>query len=379
MHRELLTPRKNWQQSVENLGLLYHTPGVSYWDESACYRFSARQIDVLEKATEELHGMCLEAVQRVIDKELFPLLHIPDKAVPLIVQSWDQEHPALHGRFDLAYGGGDAAPKMLEFNADTPTSLLEAAVIQWYWLRDVKPKADQFNSIHEKLIAKWRDLNKYIDGVPLYFGHIEDLEDLMTVTYLRDTAEQAGIKTAGIHIDQIHWDPDRNSFTNAVGDRIHSMYKLYPWEWLVHEEFGPYLLDTYTQMQWIEPIWKMVLSNKGILAVLWDMFPGHPNLLPAKIGAVPAGCDEWCKKPLLSREGANVTLQTKGVTYETSGDYGEEGFVFQQAAKIPNCDGNFPVIGSWYILDQGPAGIGIREAYTPITGNLSRFIPHYFE
>lgn len=78
-----------------------------------------------------------------------------------IVWSWNEEPPAIYGRFDLAYDGIHP-PKLLEYNADTPTALLEASVVQWYWLQDVFPKDDQFNSIHEHLVAKWKELKDYV-------------------------------------------------------------------------------------------------------------------------------------------------------------------------------------------------------------------------
>lgn len=374
MNRKLIDPRSNWKKIVEDQGLLFHSPGSIYWNESACYQFTAKQIDELEAATNALHEMSLAAVQHVIDKERFDELKIPSAAVPMIIKSWNESHPALHGRFDLAYDGKGPA-KMLEYNADTPTSLLEAAVIQWYWLKDVFPSADQFNSIHDKLVAKWKDLQPYLDGERVHFAHMNDIEDLFTVTYLRETAQQAGLKTEGVHIKEIG--SDGAAFFDEQKKRIHTIYKLYPWEWMIHEEFGPQLLSTYSEMQWIEPLWKMILSNKGILAILWELFPNHENLLPAKIGAPITA--EFCKKPLLSREGANVSLHTKAGISSTDGDYGEEGFVYQAIANVPCFDGNYPIIGSWYVLDQGAAGIGIRESDGPITGNLARFVPHYFE
>jgi glutathionylspermidine synthase len=157
---------------------------------------------------------------------------------------------------------------------------------------------------------------------------------------------------------------------------IHSIFKLYPWEWMVHEEFGAHALDGYARIEWIEPIWKMLWSNKGLLAILWDLFPGHPNLLPAHLRD-PTGLTTYVKKPLLSREGANVSVVTPATTTTTPGDYGEEGFVYQAMAPIPCLDGNYPVLGSW-VVDGEPAGIGIRESTDLITTNTSRFVPHLF-
>ena len=87
------------------------------------------------------------------------------------------------------------------------------------------------------------------------------------------------------------------------------------------------------------------------------------------------------KKPLLSREGANISIHTAGGDIATGGDYGEEGFVYQAFHPLPNFaangEDNYMVVGSWIIGDEA-AGIGIREDESPITKNTSRFLPHYF-
>ena len=118
-----------------------------YWNESAFYEFTAEDIGVLEEATNQLAEMSLAAAQHIIDRKLYAQMGIPDSAVPLIEASWDAEPPSLYGRFDLAYDGA-GPPKLLEYNADTPTSLLEAAVVQWYWLEDTRPaqRSVQFDS-----------------------------------------------------------------------------------------------------------------------------------------------------------------------------------------------------------------------------------------
>jgi glutathionylspermidine synthase len=130
-------------------------------------------------------------------------------------------------------------------------------------------------------------------------------------------------------------------------------------------------------MQWIEPIWKMLLSNKGILPILWELYPQHPNLLPAYFDG-PRDMAEFAVKPLLGREGANVRLVMRDGEVENPGEYGSEGFIYQELHRPPEFDGNYPVIGSW-VVDQEAAGIGIRESRGLIIDNLSRFIPHYFE
>ena len=243
---------------------------------------------------------------------------------------------------------------------------------QWFWLRDTHPDADQFNSIHERLIAAWRRWR----GKTVHFTSIrENAEDEMTVLYLRDTCEQAGAPTKPVCIEDIGWDARREIFVDLDLQRIEQCFKLYPWEWLWHEEFGVHL--DKDAVQFIEPAWKMALSNKGLLPILWRLFPDHPNLLPAYEFAGPLE-GRYVRKPILSREGNNVLWVEGGVVVEeTGGDYGEEGHIYQAPASLPDFDGKHPVFGVW-VVDHEAAGLGIREDNCRITGNLSRFVPHFF-
>ena len=265
--------------------------------------------------------------------------------------------------------------KMLEFNADTPTSLYEAGIVQWFWLQDFDKNKDQFNSIHEKLIAYWKYLKVYLQPGKLHFTCLkETLEDLTNTEYMRDCAAQAGLDTKLVFIDDIGWDENAKQFVDMEDESIRNIFKLYPWEWLAAEEFGKNILEDTNQIFWIEPSWKMILSNKAILPILWELNPDCEYLLPAYFEE--NGMKNYVKKPILSREGANIEMvKHYGTIEKTDGEYGEEGFVYQQLFELPEFDNNYPVIGSW-IIGQDAAGIGIREANNLITDNKSRFVPH---
>ncbi|MEQ1822317.1 MAG: glutathionylspermidine synthase family protein [Fimbriimonadaceae bacterium] len=376
MRRIPISPRPDWQQEVEKWGMVYHTHhDQPYWFESAYYELDADDVERLEEGTAELHEMCLKAVDRVISTKDFERFKIPEKAWYSVAKSWTDHDPHLYGRFDLAYDGTNP-PKMLEYNADTPTALLEAAVIQWQWSQAVYPGSDQFNSIWEHLVERWRLLRES-GALPetIYFAHEEALEDLMTVSLMRDSALEAGLDTWGIHMQEIRWNATDRRFVDADEYPIDAFFKLYPWEWLISDEFGNHALLTMDAHQWIEPCWKMVLSNKAILTVLWEMFPNNPNLLPAYSNS-SRGMANYVRKPLLSREGANILIVEGAETIEeTSGQYGEEGFIYQQLAPLPEFDGFRPVIGSWVVGDE-PCGIGIRESRGLITTDLAQFVPH---
>ncbi len=386
MKRFANTPRPDWVKKVESVGLTYHLHQQGnrtkpYWNEFACYEFSMAEVLELEKTTKDLHTLLIDVAGEVIKRGWWERLGIPDRVIPVIQASWDRDDFSLYGRFDLAMSPG-GIPKLLEYNADTPTGLVEAAVAQWYWKEEIKPGRDQFNSIHERLIEAWQRFGSLHAGVKaIDFTSFQDnLEDEQTVSYLMDTAQSAGFKTRWGAIEDLGYDKVRQTFVTAPQGFFHSSeallacFKLYPWEWVFHSQAADQLPNSPTL--WLEPAWKVLLSNKGILACAWELHPDHPNLLPTFFAADQAGNDH-VKKPILSREGANVTVCKDGVpVIETGGEYGEEGYVYQAIAPIPDFGGNHPVIGSW-VVDHESAGMGIREADCMITDNLSRFVPHY--
>ena len=165
-------------------------------------------------------------------------------------------------------------------------------------------------------------------------------------------------------------------FTGAQDEPIEVLFKLYPWEWMFRESFGAALANA--PIQFIEPPWKAILSNKGLLPLLWRMAPGHPNLLPAFFSDDPEAAtlgDAYVEKPLFSREGANVRLRQAGEEMQTDGPYGAEGSIRQAVATLAKGEGGHAVIGSWLVASQ-PAGIGIREDAGLVTRDTARLVPH---
>ncbi len=379
MRRIGIAPRQRWNETVARQGLTIHTcaDGMPYWDESAYWEFSSNEIDRIVAATAEIQKLARAAGAHILDHNRLEEMSIPTVAAARIRETWNSEPPALYGRLDLAFDGRQI--KLLEYNADTPTGLVEAAVIQWYWLEECFPKEDQFNSLHEKLVDKWKDLLPYLKQ-PVYFGHDGSEEDFLTVNYLRDTAQQGGHKTVPIAMHSVGWEDAKARFVDLERRPIESFFKLYPWEWLLGEQFGPHALETMDKMNWMEPIWKMMWSNKALLAILWELNPNHELLLPAYLDG-PRSLKDYVRKPLFGREGAGVTVFRNWVAEEGDGDSEPKAsdgkFVFQKLAPLAADGGNTAVIGSW-LIDGEPAGMGIRESSGTITTNTSRFVPHLF-
>jgi glutathionylspermidine synthase len=400
MQRIAVSERPDWRQRADEAGFVFHTlNGEPYWDETAYYAFSLKEIEQdLEAPTAALDAMCRELVARAVaDERILKRLAIPERFWTFIAASWKRGDGSLYGRFDLRYDG-NGPPKLLEYNADTPTSVFETAVFQWSWLEDaigqqIIPRgADQFNSLHDRLIEGWRTLMALAPGtsgsalrVPAAFpqhrkihfvGMLDSPEDTATLAYLADTATQAGAAAEILGMEAIGRTP-KGTFVDAADVPIEFAFKLYPWEFMFRDEFGASLPGASTR--WIEPPWKAILSNKGILPLLWAMFPRHPNLLPAYFADDPKCAelgDSYVRKPLYSREGANVEILVAGSVVDSDdGPYGDEPKVLQAVAPLPMFGGNYAVLGSWFAAGA-PAGLSVREDLGPITTNKSRFLPH---
>jgi glutathionylspermidine synthase len=376
MERLSVQERPNWRRKMEEIGFTFHSLEGIYWNERACYVFSSEEIDLIEEVSEDLHLLCLEAVDYVIKKNLYGRIGLPEKFAPWIENSWKRRDPSLYGRFDFSFHPPKTL-KLLEYNADTPTSLIESSIAQWTWLEDLYPDRDQFNSIHEKLLLAFQQLRDDLPiETPLYFSCVrEDEEDLVNLEYLRDVALQAGVEARFIWIDNIGFSEQTGKYYDLEDRPIRYLFKLYPWEWMIKEDFGEKLLGNTLKV--IEPPWKMILSSKGILPLLWDLAPSHPNLLPSYFHPEPLK-GPYVRKPLFSREGTNVSLFDQlGPVMATDGPYGDEGFIYQKSQELPYFNGQYAVIGSWIVGGQA-AGMGIREDETPITRDTSRFVPHFF-
>jgi len=385
MLRMPVKERPDWEARADEFGFKFHSMyGEHYWDERAYYQFSLQQIeDGLEAPTEDVHQMCLAVVEKVVsDDQLMRRFCIPENHWDFVRNSWVNGDPSLYSRLDFAYSGKGHA-KLYENNADTPTSIYETGFWQWLWLKDnvdsgiLPRRADQFNSLQEKLINRFKDLQTLTPDRELHFSSCKDTEeDRGTVQYLEDCAQAAGIYTHFVHVEDIG--RDKNGNLSDLKDQVVTwMFKLYPWEFMFQEEFGNFLGTN--NIRWLEPPWKSIISNKALLPMLWKMFPNHPNILPAFFEDelhLADDCDSMVKKPLFSREGANISIvRNKSEVAASSGPYGSEGYIYQATYMLPRFGENYTLIGSWLVDDEA-AGISVREDLGPITQDMSRYLPH---
>lgn len=365
MERIEFKSRENWRQICQDSGFSFHTPdNKPYWIENNAYVFTKDEISKIKDATKTLYNMCLNVVNFVVNNpEYLFKLKIPEQAHKFIIHSWKNRDIELYSRFDLMLGNNGEI-KMAEINAQTPQSILEAGRIQRNWAEHFNVL--QYNNITEKLYDAFQDLGIY----SLHFTCVNnEIEDREGVKYIQDCCS---LYNKFLYIEEIGW--DGKNFLDLQNKIITNIFLLYPFEWLVEEEFFNNI--TFENFKPINPWWTYILTSKGILPILWELYPNNEYLLPAFWNKPEKG--KFVSKSLFGREGSNISIIENDETLFSSYDNNYSnvfGDIYQEFFDIKQFDGFTPIIGSW-IINSEACGIGMREDNNIITTVNGHFVPH---
>lgn len=383
-----IKPLKN--EKLEELGFTWHTDSdKSGYISDSLVKITQDEAEVYYEAVNEIYDMYAEAAQYVIDNEFFFELGIPFNLVDAIKKSWESDvHWHIYGRFDLS-GGIDGKPiKLLEFNADTPTALFETALLQWALLKENGMDEDkQFNNVYDAIRENFRRLitlfddtelfdEKY-DGWKILFSSIHgNDEEEATTKLLRQMATDAGFNTGFEYLQNVKFDEE------GIYDRDENQYeywfKLYPWEDIAINE--PELATTLTTIMQnqaaiiLNPAYTLLFQSKGMLKILYDLFPDSPYLLKASFE--PLKGIKHVEKSVFGREGANVKIvgADGSVLSEQGGEYGNHKKVYQEYADLPkDADGAKYQAGVFFAYEA--CGLGFRKG-GEIMNNMSKFVSH---
>lgn len=381
MKKVYLTPNSNWQESFDDLGFYFHSVDGKYWIEDYAFEFKQREINLIEQAGNELHAMCLDLVSDIIKNGDIDKYGIDPYHFTEIENSWNRKDFHLYGRFDLSYDGTDF-PKLLEYNADTPMSIIESGIAQKFWYDQHNFNTGQFNYLEENLIERfkqWKTHNRRFKENLHLACDSRSHEEWCNLEYLKGIATKAGINAKFITLEDIMWSDTKQIFLDTDNQQIEALFKIYPWEFLIKDMFYPHIATSKLEM--LEPMWKMLLSTKSILPLLWEKHKGHPNLLPSYFSEekMKSLGTNYVKKPIYSREGENIEVYEGQAIIDTqTGNYGSEGFVYQERKDVMCFDNRYSMIGLWIVGDKA-SGIGIREDASLITKDTSWFVPHYIK
>jgi len=377
-------------RTLEQFGFGWHTDSdQSKYIADELVVVSDREAEAYYEAVNKLYDMYAAAAQHVIDNNLFFDLGIPFNLIDVIKKSWENDvHWHLYGRFDLA-GGIDGAPiKLIEFNADTPTSLFETAILQWALLKhNGMDEERQFNNIYEAISDNFRRLvtlfddpaefEKHYDGWKILFSSISgNLEEEQTVRLLQQMAIDAGFETGFEPLGGVKFDDE--GIYDSAEEPYEYWFKLYPWEEIAIEE--PELatqLTTIMQNQKaiiLNPAYTLLFQSKGMMKILCDLFPDSPYLL--KTSFEPLKGIQQVEKRMFGREGANVKIMdvSGNVTESNEGPYGNFKPIYQEYVEFPkDSNGHSYQAGVFFAYEA--CGLGFRRG-GKILGNMSKFVGH---
>ena len=375
---------------LESLGFVWHTDRdeTSYISDELIV-ISEDEAEAYYEATNTLYDMYVEAAEHVVENNLFHEIGIPFNLVEAIKESWENDvHWHLYGRFDLA-GGVDGKPiKLLEFNADTPTALFETAIIQWAMLKknDLEEES-QFNALYESLVNNFKRLvtleedvstfEERYDGWNFLFTSVKgNSEEENTVRLLQHIASEAGFETEFAYIDDIEFSQEDGI---TYQDKNYELwFKLIPWEDIALEESDLAMLLTNiikNQKAIIfNPAYTLLFQSKGLLKILWDLYPNHPLLLESSFE--PLQGKKQVKKPVFGREGGSVSILDEEANdiESVEGDYDSHKMVYQAYTELPtDLQGLSYQAGVFYAYEA--CGLGFRKG-GKILDNMSKFVGH---
>ena len=375
---------------LESIGFYWHTDSdeTSYVADELVL-VSNDEVEAYYEAANTLYDMFAEAGQYVIDNDLFHELNIPFNLVELIKNSWENDvHWHLYGRFDFA-GGVDGKPiKLIEFNADTPTSLYETAIIQWAMLKaNGMDEAKQFNTVFEALKENFKRLvvlegdteefARYYEGWKILFSSIRgNIEDENTTRLLHTAANEAGFHTDFAYVDEVGFNGSEGIFKDD--ENFEYWFKLIPWENIAIEEGDlALLLDEMVQEQKaiiLNPAYTLLFQSKAFMKILWDLFPNHPLLLETSFE--PLKGQKQVEKRAFGREGANTVIYERdmSVIEKTEGEYGNFKPIYQAYAELPKDEQGRSYQAGVFFAYEG-CGLGFRRGGL-IMENFSKFVGH---
>ncbi|EAH6866841.1 glutathionylspermidine synthase family protein [Campylobacter upsaliensis] len=384
---EFLTLEKLEKNYLESIGFSWHTDedGSDYLDN----RFicvSKNEANAYYEAANELYDMFIAAAQNVIDNDRFDELGMPFNLIDAIKMSWENEvHWHLYGRFDFA-GGLDGKPiKLIEFNADTPTSLFESAILQWAMLKQNNLDEHlQFNSIYESLMDNFKRLitldesveefEEHYRGWKILFSSVAgNKEEELTTKLLAHIAKDAGFECDFSYVDEVEFG-EEGIFKNGVNYEY--WFKLIPWEEIAIEEgeLAMFLTQIMRNQKAIilNPAYTLLFQSKGILKILWELYPNHPLLLESSYE--PLQGKDFVRKPMFGREGANISIVKDDVKLqENIGPYGNNKMIYQQYYELNSNENEYYQAGVFFAYEG--CGLGFRKGGL-IIDNASKFVGH---
>ena len=351
------------------------------------YKIDQELTLTIGSTSNELHQMFMDATNYVLENDdLLKHFCIPDVFWPKIRKSWQTEKDlTLTGRFDLAFDGHDL--KCFEYNADSASALFEMAIVQDKWAQAVKLDHSFMSGfqLHRLLIKNWKEICTEVNVDRVHLLIDDDQDEILTALYMQYVLTQSNIPSKLCILNKdLYW--KNSKIVDSEGYEVKLIWKTWMWETVFSDYLNAEKTENFNKkidnqhpclseillnddIHVLEPLWKVIPSNKAILPVLWSMFPHHPHLLQSEWTLTDdLKQNGYVKKPIVGRCGHNVTLYdvNDSVLDETQGKFVDRNSIYQKLFPLPKRDGYYAIFGSW-IIHGLFAGFGIREDKKLIT------------
>lgn len=361
----------------------------------------------LAMTTERLARIFAKAVPvlQQADDVLLRELGIPEEAFAAVRTVVSLELPTIVGRFDFAHTAQGL--KMLEFNSDTPTGIVEAFFVNDHVCRFfgvANPNAGmsaQLGPAFQKMVATYRALGYKTDRI--VFSSLDwHEEDMGTTLYLM---KQSGLSARFAPLEQLRVQGDRLYIQDGDGlEPVDVLYRLHALEKLAEERdedgypTGAHVLDLIAdkKLAIINPPSAFITQTKALQALIWSLYEAGEffseeeresigrYMLPTYFENRFLGVSDYVTKPIFGREGGGVTL------YDAAGNpvhrdreelYWDQPMIYQERAELPEVTvetvkGDYTGRLLWgSFLIGGEASAVVARVGGPITDNMSYYLP----
>jgi glutathionylspermidine synthase len=379
---------------------------------------SRHSVSALRTAAARLYTLLarLAVVLQQTDDATLLHLGLPPATLPYARVVLPQMAAVMCGRFEFAMTA--SGPKLIEFNAETPTFVVELFHMNGRICADfglVNPNHDceaQLASALRDAIAAglaWLKPSPATRPSIVFTSYAHLREERATTEYYQSLlGDTPSYRVCYAGLDELRVTPD--ALLTADGTRVDVLYKLYPTEHLVEDEgpdgspVGLALMDLVRRQRLsiINPPIAFVLQNKALMALLWALHltrdalftPAEHQwlaryLLPTYLEpndamGQPFLTGRMVVKPVYGREGQSVTIRDAQAVIEQSEGtlYDGQVMVYQQYVPLPTTtiqteEGHTLVnlVHNCFVVGGKPAAIGVRAARKLIFDDASYFVP----
>lgn len=360
------------------------------WD--SCFNklvpLTTAEVDEMYHTTESMYAMYVTAAEYAMNHNLWKEFGITNpKLIEVIKKEWNADKfRHIWGRFDFAGGTSGKPLKLIEFNADTATAIVETSVLQYAVLKTNGLADDcQFNDVYDSMIDAFKQMDDDTDEVisAVAFS-INTEEDNRTIEYIAECASVAGIDIEVKSVESLYFDRELGVFSSDDGVTITKPYntivKLVPWEMMLEgePEMTDIILDLILadKLVVINPAYTLLFQSKYMLKLLYDLFKEHSAILECDTKPLSG---KYVSKPIFGREGANVTIiDNNSEVAKEDGDYAGQPMIYQRYVEFDtDVDGKTYQLGSFMCNES--CGVAFRVSDTPIIVNTSEFVGHYIK